>query len=65
MSAGTEPLGGFLELLLRDVAADLMGECAWREHVQHPPAGMESEGLSQRPAHRFALDGAVCDSRQT
>ncbi len=80
MSSGIEPLAAFFELWLRDVAAALMGECAeerWRDHMEHPAAGVQPEGLSQRPARRheihsglgaparFTLDGAVCDSRQT
>ncbi len=80
MSSGIEPLAGFFELWLRDVGAALMGECAeerWRDHMEHPAAGVQPEGLSQRFERRhgvhpgidapvkFTLDGAVCDSCQT
>ena len=80
MSSGIKPLSSFFELWLRDVGADLMGEGAqeiWRDHMQHPAAGVQPEGLSQRFERRhethpgidapvkFTLDGAVCDSCQT
>ena len=70
MSSGIEPLAGFFELWLRDVAAALMGEWPeerWRDHMEDAARGVQRQGLHSGvgvPA-QFTLDVAVVNSRQT
>ena len=58
MTSGIQPLAGFFELWLRDVAAVLMGEVEgeyWRHHVQEPATDAQPQGFSQRHAERHEI----------